>query len=114
MKKLLLLLTLCVSFSMMAQETEVIKGILPSGLTSSVTDGNATFKFYSNSNAESAQLIFYDATTGDEVGTYDLTGVVEGNNEFVVPCTDLPGTDGQVMNWAVKLVGKPITEYVAP
>ncbi len=111
MKKFLLLLTLCVSFSMMAQETEVIKGILPSGLNSSVTDGNVTFKFYSNSNAESAQLIFYDATTGDEVGTYDLTGVVEGNNEFVVPCTDLPGTDGQVMNWAVKLVGKPITEY---
>ena len=111
MKKLLLLLALCASFSMMAQETEVIKGILPSGLNSSVTDGNVTFKFYSNSNAESAQLIFYDATTGDEVGTYDLTGVVEGNNEFVVPCTDLPGTDGQVMNWAVKLVGKPITEY---
>ena len=48
MKKLLLLLALCASFSMMAQETEVIKGILPSGLTSSVDEGNATFKFYSN------------------------------------------------------------------
>ena len=111
MKKLLLLLALCASFSMMAQETEVIKGILPSGLTSSVDEGNATFKFYSNSAAESAQLIFSDATTGAEVGTYDLTGVVEGNNEFVVALADLPGENGQELNWAVKLVGKPITEY---
>lgn len=111
MKKLLLLLALCASFSMMAQETEVIKGIMPSGLTSSVDEGNATFKFYSNSAAESAQLIFSDATTGAEVGTYDLTGVVEGNNEFVVALADLPGENGQELNWAVKLVGKPITEY---
>ena len=96
---------------MLAQETEVIKGIMPSGLTSSVDEGNATFKFYSNSNAESAQLIFYDAETGEEAGTYDLTGVVEGNNEFVVPIADLPGESGQELNWAVKLVGKPITEY---
>ena len=111
MKKFLLLLALCASFTVMAQETEVIKGILPSGLTSSVADNNATFNFYSNSAAESAQLIFCDATSGEQVGTYDLTGVVEGNNEFVVPCADLPGTDGQQLNWAVKLVGKPITEY---
>ncbi|MBR5118365.1 MAG: SusF/SusE family outer membrane protein [Muribaculaceae bacterium] len=111
MKKFLLLLALCASFSMMAQEAEVIKGILPSGLTSSVDGGNATFKFYSNSAAESAQLIFSDATTGEEVGTYDLTGVVEGNNEFVIPIADLPGDNGQVLNWAVKLEGKPITDY---
>ena len=111
MKKVLLFLAICVSFGMMAQEAEVIKGILPSGLTSSVDEGNATFKFYSNSNAESAQLIFYDAETGEEAGTYDLTGVVEGNNEFVVPIADLPGESGQELNWAVKLVGKPITEY---
>ncbi|MBP5687142.1 MAG: SusF/SusE family outer membrane protein [Muribaculaceae bacterium] len=111
MKKFLLLLALCASFSMMAQEAEVIKGILPSGLTSSVDGGNATFKFYSNSAAESAQLIFSDATTGEEVGTYDLTDVVEGNNEFVIPIADLPGDNGQVLNWAVKLEGKPITDY---
>ena len=111
MKKILLLLALCASFTMMAQETEVIKGILPSGLTSSVDEGNATFKFYSNSNAESAQLIFSDATTGEEVGTYDLEGVVEGNNEFVVPMANIPGDNGQELNWAVKLVGKPITDY---
>lgn len=47
MKKILLFLALCASFTMMAQETEVVKGILPSGLTSSVVDNNATFKFYS-------------------------------------------------------------------
>ena len=96
---------------MMAQETEIIKGILPSGLISSVDEGNATFKFYSNSDAESAQLIFYVAETGEEVGTYDLTGVVEGENEFVIPIADLPGENGQELNWAVKLVGKPITEF---
>lgn len=111
MKKLLLFLTLCVSLSVMAQDAEVIKGIMPSGLTSSVADGNATFKFYSNSNAESAYLTFYDAATGEVVGTYDLTGVVEGNNEFVVPCADLPGENGQDLNWAVTLVGQPITNY---
>ncbi|MDY6413058.1 MAG: hypothetical protein SPL28_08705, partial [Bacteroidales bacterium] len=111
MKKILLFLALCASFTMMAQETEVVKGILPSGLTSSVVDNNATFKFYSNSAAESAQLIFYDAASGEQVGTYDLTGVVEGNNEFVIPCSELPGLNGQDLNWAVKLVGKPITEF---
>jgi len=112
MKKFLLLLALCASFTMMAQEAEVIKGIMPSGLTSSVDEGNATFKFYSNSAAESAQLIFTDASTGVEVGTYDLEGVVEGDNEFVVPIADLPGENGQELNWAVKLVGKPITDFV--
>jgi hypothetical protein len=95
----------------MAQDAEVIKGIMPSGLTSSVADGNATFKFYSNSAAESAYLTFYDATSGEVVGTYDLEGVVEGNNEFVVPCADLPGENGQELNWAVTLEGKPITDY---
>ncbi len=111
MKKLLLFLALCASLSVMAQDAEVIKGIMPSGLTSSVADGNATFKFYSNSAAESAYLTFYDATSGEVVGTYDLEGVVEGNNEFVVPCADLPGENGQDLNWAVTLEGKPITDY---
>ena len=114
MKKLLLFLALCASFGMiMAQDAEVIKGILPYGLTSSVDEEgtNYTFKFSSNSNAESAYLTFYDATTGEEVGTYPLEGVVEGANEFVVAAADLPGANGQEMNWAVTLVGNPITEY---
>lgn len=114
MKKLLLFLALCASFGMiMAQDAEVIKGILPYGLTSSVDEegANYTFKFSSNSNAESAYLTFYDATTGEEVGTYPLEGVVEGANEFVVAAADLPGANGQEMNWAVTLVGKPITDY---
>ena len=53
----------------------------------------------------------FTVETGEEAGTYDLTGVVEGNNEFVVPIADLPGESGQELNWAVKLVGKPITDY---
>lgn len=74
------------------------------------TDGDAyKFTFDCNSDAREAALVFTDCDTGNEVGRLPLNGIVEGSNTVTVAADDLPGTNGQVMNWAVNVVGDAIT-----
>ena len=91
-------------------DTSLVKGIFAYDLNS-IDDGEGTytFTFKSNSNASGAYLVFTDKTTGQEVGRVELSNVVEGENSVTLTQEDLPGTDGQVMNWAVNVVGEPIT-----
>ena len=91
-------------------DTSLVKGIFAYDLNS-IDDGEGTytFTFKSNSNASGAYLVFTDKTTGQEVGRVELNNVVEGENSVTLTQEDLPGTDGQVMNWAVNVVGEPIT-----
>ena len=53
--------------------------------------------------------MFIDNTTSQEVGRVALSDVVEGQNTVVLTKDQLPGTEGQVMNWAVNVVGDAIT-----
>ena len=87
-----------------------VKGIYAYGLNRT-TDGNGNyvFTFKCNAEATSANLVFTDSVSGNIVGSIALSDIVEGNNTVTVAPADLPGDDGQVLSWAVNVVGEPIT-----
>ena len=90
--------------------SEAPKGIFAYDLNRTTdSNGNYNFTFKSNTNATAACLVFTDSISGDEVGRISLSNVVKGNNAMTLTPEDLPGTDGQVLSWAVNLVGKPIS-----
>ena len=90
--------------------SEAVKGIFAYDLART-TDGsdNYVFTFKSNSDANEAYLVFTDSVSGEEVGRITLSNIVEGENTVTINPEDLPGNDGQVLAWAVNLVGNPIT-----
>ena len=91
-------------------DTSFVKGIFAYDLSSSKgDDGSYTFNFKANSDAQSAFLVFTDNVSGEEVARVALSNVKEGENTFTISKDDLPGTNGQVMNWAVNVVGQNIT-----
>lgn len=93
-----------------AVDTSFVKGIFAYDLSSAeADDGSYTFTFKANSDAREAYLIFADNTTGAEVGRVALSNVVEGSNTVTLTKDQLPGNEGQVMNWAVNVVGDAIT-----
>lgn len=113
MKKVLLLLALCASFTMVAQETMPVRGIFATKLAV-VFDGENntfTFMFHSNMDATEGSLVFYDENTGDLVGALELNDVKEGPNVFSFPTAEIPGQYEQRMNWGVTLGADPVTEF---
>ncbi len=87
-----------------------VKGIFAYDLSRTTDDGgNYEFTFKCNSNATEAYLVFTDSVSGQEVGRVALNGIVEGGNTVTLAPEDLPGTDGQVLSWAVNVVGNAIT-----
>lgn len=71
---------------------------------------NYVFTFNANTDALNANIIFYDNQSGDSIGTLPLNNVVKGANTFTIAAADLPGTNGQVLNWAVDLETYPVKE----
>ena len=91
-------------------DTSFVKGIFAYDLNSvEGNNGGYTFTFKSNSDAREAFLIFTDNTTGQEVGRVALSNIVEGENTVTLTKDQLPGNEGQIMNWAVNVVGDAIT-----
>ena len=91
-------------------DTSFVKGIYAYNLTSTeAADGSYTFTFDVNSDAREAFLIFTDNTTGEEVSRIALENIAEGGNTVTMSKDQLPGDDGQVMNWAVNVKGDAIT-----
>ena len=89
---------------------EAVKGIFAYDLNRSTDEaGNYVFTFKCNSDASSASLIFTDSVSGDETGRINLSNIVEGNNTITLSPEQLPGSDGQVLSWAVNVVGEAIT-----
>lgn len=70
-------------------------------------EDNYTFTFNANSDAVSANLIFY-AADNTEVGAVELANVVKGANTFTIAKSELPGEVGATMTWAVELQGHSI------
>ena len=68
-----------------------------------------TFSFYANSNAENANIIFYN-NEKEEIGSYPISAV-KGTNSITLSTLALPGDAGQTLSWAVELSGKEITEF---
>ena len=91
-------------------DTSVVKGIFAYSLNSMRNDdGSYTFTFKSNDHAREGYLVFTDNTTGEEIGRVALSDIVEGDNAITLAKDELPGNNGQVMNWAVNVVGENIT-----
>ena len=91
-------------------DTSFVKGIYAYSLNSTEAGDSAyTFTFNANSDACEAYIIFTDNTTGEEVGRVALENVVEGENTVTLTKDQLPGENGQVMNWAVNVKGDAIT-----
>lgn len=94
----------------LAVDTSFVKGIFAYALNSTQgSDGSYTFTFKSNSDAREAYLIFTDEMTGAQVGRVALEHVIDGQNSVTLASDQLPGESGQSMNWAVNVVGNPIT-----
>ena len=91
-------------------DTSFVKGIYAYDLTcAEAADGGYSFTFKANSDAREAYLVFTDNATGEEVGRVSLENVVEGENTVTLTKDQLPGQNGQVMNWAVNVKGDAIT-----
>ena len=87
-----------------------VKGIFAYDLNRTTNaEGEYVFTFNSNSNATTANLVFTDSISGEEVGIIPLSNIVEGTNTVTLAPEQLPGNDGQVLSWAVNVVGEPIT-----
>ncbi len=87
-----------------------VKGIFAYDLNRTTDeDGNYVFTFKCNSNATQAYLVLTDSVSSEEVGRITLSDVVEGENSITIAPEDLPGADGQVLSWAVNVVGEAIT-----
>ena len=86
------------------------RGIFAYDLNRTTDDsGNYVFSFNCNTEATEASLIFTDSISGQEVGRIALNGIVSGGNTVTVAPEDLPGGNGQILSWAVNVVGEPIT-----
>ena len=88
-----------------------VKGIFAYDLNRTVDDnGNYVFTFKSNTNASEAYLVFTDSVSGNEAGRITLNEIVAGENTVTIAPANLPGDDGQVLAWAVNVIGEPITD----
>ena len=91
--------------------TDKPKGIFAYDLNRTIdNDGNYVFTFKSNTDASEAYLVFTDSVSGQEVGRHSLSDIVKGQNTVTLAPEDLPGEDGEVLAWAVNVVGQTITE----
>ena len=91
-------------------DTSFVKGIFAYDLNlTENADSAYTFTFKANTDAREAYLIFTDNATGEETGRVALENVVEGINTVTLTKNQLPGNNGQVMNWAVNVKGDAIT-----
>ena len=79
-------------------------------LNATVEGTDYTFSFVANEDCvNGGRLLFYDAASGDFVGEIALDNVTAGENTKVVAATELPGADGQKLNWAVEVSSNRVT-----
>lgn len=79
-------------------------------LNATAEGADYTFTFNANEVCENGgKLLFYDAATSDFVGEIALDNVTAGKNSKVVAAAELPGDDGQKLNWAVEVSSGRVT-----
>ena len=93
----------------------VAQGIVPRicayNLNVTADGSDYVFTFDANTDARTANIVFYDQLSGDSVGTLPLNNVVKGENSFTIPAAELPGLHNQVLNWSVDLETYAVTEW---
>ncbi len=95
-------------FTTVGVDQPAIASIMAYNLNVVENGDNYTFTFNANSDAVSANLIFY-ATDNTEAGAIELANIVKGANSFTIAKSELPGEVGIAMTWAVELQGQSIS-----
>lgn len=95
-------------FTTVGVDQPTIAAIMAYNLNVVENGDNYTFTFNANSDAVSANLIFYTADN-TEAGAIELANVVKGANSFTIAKDELPGEVGTAMTWAVELQGQAIS-----
>lgn len=95
-------------FTTVGVDQPAIASIMAYNLNVVENGDNYTFTFNANSDAVSANLIFY-AADNTEAGAVELANVVKGANSFTIAKSELPGEVGTAMTWAVELQGQAIS-----
>lgn len=95
-------------FTTVGVDQPAIASIMAYNLNVVENGDNYTFTFNANSDAVSANLIFYTADN-TEAGAIELANVVKGANSFTIAKDELPGEVGTAMTWAVELQGQSIS-----
>ena len=98
-------------FTTKGVDQPVVKGIYAYGLDKVENGDEFTFTFSANDDAVSGAIIFTDRETGEVLGEWPLTDVVEGENTVTLTKDQIPGEEGTVIDWAVNLVGNNIPTY---
>lgn len=93
-----------------AAEQPIVPHVCAYNLNVTQDGANYIFSFEANSVARNANIIFYDQSTGDEIGNIELGKIQEGNNSFTIAAKDLPGIHDQVLTWALDMNGYAISE----
>lgn len=89
----------------------VVKGIYAYGLDKEETSDEFTFTFYANSDAVSGKIIFTDRESGEVLGEWPLSDIVEGLNTVTLTKDQIPGEEDTIIDWAVNLVGNNIPSF---
>ena len=87
------------------------KRIYAYGLSASFAENVYTFSFHANETPTAGKLVFYDATSSEKVGETALENLVLGKNEITIAAHQLPGDNGQQLNWAIELSAAAVTAY---
>lgn len=87
------------------------KRIYAYGLSASFAENVYTFSFHANETPTAGKLVFYDATSSEKVGETALENLVLGKNEVTIAAHQLPGDNGQQLNWAIELSAAAVTAY---
>ena len=95
-------------FTTVGVDQPAVASIMAYNLNVVESGDNYVFSFNANSDAVSANLIFY-AADNTEVGAVELANVVKGANSFTIAKDELPGDVGATMTWAVELQGQSIS-----
>ena len=85
------------------------KRIYAYGLSASFAENVYTFSFHANETPTAGKLVFYDATSSEKVGETALENLVLGKNEVTIAAHQLPGDNGQQLNWAIELSAAAVT-----
>ena len=95
-------------FTTVGVDQPAVASIMAYNLNVVESGDNYVFSFNANSDAVSANLIFY-AADNTEVGAVELANVVKGADSFTIAKSELPGETGATMTWAVELQGQSIS-----
>ena len=100
------------------KDTTPVRGIFAYGLGSTANaDDSYTFTYGANNNATETYIVFTDAETGETVGEVKVENAkvtVQTDestyNNVTLTQEQLPGSEGQTLNWSVRLKGRPVAE----